>query len=217
MGGAGGHVDEALKTAPLRAAPLKTAPRKTAPAKTTPLKTVPLKIAPLTIPDDPRPLDRSRLQRAAGDTPGRPTSRGILLPCCPLPQRGGRLTGDFGVHSSVFRWKVGDISGPSSRIRARVSNNQWEVLDDQYFSRFGKWPSGQRDRPEIRGRLADPGSNPRHRSFFCPNGLRFQRRCARVTRPFRAPDESSPGRPLSGCCWGPRHSLSPTQRGGAGR
>ena len=97
--------------------------------------------------DDPR-----RPQTAGPFTAvaGRPTSRGILLPCCPLPQRGGRLTGDFGVHSSVFRWKVGDIPGPSSRIRARVSNNQWEVLDDQYFSRFGKWPSGQRDRPETR-------------------------------------------------------------------
>ena len=39
----------------------------------------------------------------------------------------------------------------------------------------------------------------------------------RVTRPFRAPDESSPGRPLLGCSWGPRHSLSPTEKGGAGR
>ena len=139
------------KTAPVRAARLKSAPRKTAPAKTTPLKTAPLKIAPLTIPDDPRPLDRSRLQRAAGDTPGRPPSWGILLPCCPLPQRGGRLTGDFGVHSPVLRWQVGVIPGPLSRIQVRVSNNQWEVLDDQYFSRFGTWPSGQRDRPEVRG------------------------------------------------------------------
>ena len=30
----------------------------------------------------------SRLQRAAGDIPGRPSSRGILQSCCPLPQTG---------------------------------------------------------------------------------------------------------------------------------